>query len=139
MKESLHREGSFLYNRNEMCHGGNEKIVCRQPRVDKPRSEDHYMICPNSKGYISTLTLRRYYRQCSWSKKGTREIHILSRTIKGDVGKQAETILCKGFFPLLRDDEVTNAIRYDNIILIYGNQLCLKYRQKHFKKWSGLN
>lgn len=134
MIESLRREGNFLYNRNEMYQRDEKKIFCRQPRKDNPRSEKHYMVCPNCKGYISKLTLRRHYRQCSSTKKGTREICIMSRKIQGDVGIQAGTILRNEVFPLLRDDEVTNVIRYDSIILLYGNQLCLKYRQKHLQK-----
>lgn len=58
----------------------------------------------------------------------------MSRRIKGDVGKLAGTILQNEVFPLLRDDEVTNAIRYDDTILSYGNKLCIKYKQKHLQK-----
>lgn len=34
-------------------------------------------------------------------------------------------------FPVLREDNITRAIRYDDLIILYGNKLCIKYKPQH--------
>jgi len=34
-------------------------------------------------------------------------------------------------FPVMRDDDVTRIIRYDELLIIYANKLCTKYKVQH--------
>lgn len=34
-------------------------------------------------------------------------------------------------FPVLREDDIIRLIRYDELLIIYGNKLCLKYKHQH--------
>lgn len=34
----------------------------------------------------------------------------------------------KSVFPVMRDDEVTRIIRYDELVTVYANKLCIKYK-----------
>lgn len=112
-----------------MYNYGSEKILCRRQRKAKPQKI--CKPCPNCKGYFSIHVLRRHYRSCSGTQKGTRNITILSRQLEGNISKEAGAILKNEVFPVLKDDAVVNTIRYDKLLIKYGNKLCLKYRDKH--------
>lgn len=43
----------------------------------------------------------------------------------------ASQTLKKVVFPVLREDSVTRLIRYDELIIRYGNKLCMKYKPQH--------
>lgn len=111
-----------------------QKIFCRRPQEKKPRSNKHYKPCPNCRGLFSKLSMYRHFRRCSGTKKGTRDITVRSRRIEGNIHPSASKRLKEKIFPVLRDDEVTNHIRYDEAVILYGNWMCSKYRQRHLPK-----
>jgi len=39
--------------------------------------------------------------------------------------------MLKIVFPVMRNDEVTRIIRYDELLIIYANKLCTKYKAQH--------
>lgn len=128
--DTLRNEGNFYYNNHEVTTD-EEKIVCRRPQKNKPRPFKHYRVCPSCKGYFSKLSLHRHYRRCSSTAMGIRDILCKSKRIAGEVHAFAKKPLREMIFPSLRDDGVTNSIRYDEVVIIYGNWLCTKYKQRH--------
>lgn len=132
--EALRKEGDFLYNTDDILNNEGGKILCRRPQKMKPRIDSHYKPCPNCKGYVSKLTLRYHYRKCSGTKKGVRDIMIRSRRLAGDIHRKASKKLRNEVFPVLRDNEVANSIRYDELVIVFGNWLCAKLRKEHQQK-----
>jgi len=53
-------------------------------------------------------------------RKVTRRIHYL-----------ASETLAKTIFPVMREDDVTRLIRYDKLIILYANKLCIKYTAQY--------
>ena len=110
----------------------NNLIVCRRAKSHRTHSPSHYKVCPNCKGYFSKLSLRKHYRLCCQTgKKGERNILINSRRIHGDIHKKASEKLKQDIFPVLREDDVTRILRYDELAILYGNKMCTKYRSRH--------
>lgn len=58
---------------------------------------------------------------------GERSCKLLSRMVEGRIHKTASTMLRTAVIPKLRDDTVSQIIRFDWLIILYGNKLCLKY------------
>lgn len=67
------------------------------------------------------------------AKNGTEPqvISYLLVNVKDFFHEVANKILRTIVFLVLREDEVTRAIRYDQLIILYGNKLCLKYGLQH--------
>ncbi|KAG5869143.1 hypothetical protein JTB14_002755 [Gonioctena quinquepunctata] len=58
----------------------------------------------------------------------------MSKRVRSDVHENASSVLRDIVFPVLREDEVTSIIRYDQLVIAYGNSLCTKYRLPHLHK-----
>lgn len=56
---------------------------------------------------------------------------VMGRKVLCRIHKLANDTLKNTVFPVLREDEVTRAIRYDELIILYGNKLCTKYKAQH--------
>lgn len=55
---------------------------------------------------------------------------IMGRRVTSRLHHLSNEIL-KIVFPVMRDDEVTRIIRYDELLIIYANKLCTKYKAQH--------
>lgn len=92
-------------------------------------------MCPYCKGMFSKSTIRKHYAKCIPSyQKGSRSVSVLSKRVHARVHKSASPILRDRIFPVMREDDVTNIIRYDELVVAFGNTLCLKYRLEHLYK-----
>lgn len=58
---------------------------------------------------------------------------VNSRRIMGLIHPKACNVLKNEVFPPLREDEVVKCIRHDELVIIFGNKLCQKYREKHLQ------
>ncbi|XP_031333648.1 uncharacterized protein LOC116163696 [Photinus pyralis] len=57
---------------------------------------------------------------------------ILSRTLQMDGIEMASDTLKREVLPVLKNDGVAQVVKYDELIIAYGNKLCIKYRaHKH--------
>lgn len=128
--ETVRRRGNFMFNTNNEYNDGN-LIVCRRPQSTKNRSVEHFIPCSNCQGFFSKIALRKHYRTCKPSAKVSRDRLVLGRKIYGQIHEAASYTLRVQVFPVLRDNLVTQYIRYDKLIILYGNKLCLKYRSPH--------
>lgn len=128
----LRKEGDFYYNVSNDVNSG-ELIVCRRP-IEKPTKPTalNYVACPKCKGFFNKQNLRHHTEHCIKQKrKGTRVCHVLSRQIMGRYASQADNILRQIVMLRCRNDKITRLIRYDELIMEYGNKLCLKYPSPH--------
>lgn len=56
---------------------------------------------------------------------------MLGRKVSGRIHSNASSILRNKIFPILKDDEVTRVIRYDSLMILYGNKMSIKYRHQY--------
>ncbi|KAL6256744.1 hypothetical protein P5V15_011678 [Pogonomyrmex californicus] len=129
--EMIRRNGNFQFNTKRAINNG-ELIVCRRPKKKLCKSASNFLPCVKCKGFFSKSSLRHHFRRCTGrNSKHSKSIMVLSRTIVTRTHEVANKILKTVVFPIVRDDEITRAIRYDQLIILYGNKLCLKYRLQH--------
>lgn len=129
--ETIRRNGNFQFNTKKEINNG-ELIVCRRPNKNWHRTASDFLPCAKCKGFFSKTSLRHHFRRCTGrNSKHSKSIMVLGRTIVARTHETANKILRTIVFPVLRDDEVTRTIRYDQLIILYGNKLCLKYRLQH--------
>lgn len=125
--ETIRRNGNFMYNTKSNINDG-KLLVCRRPRKDKPKTAKDYTACGKCKGFFAKSSIRRYFNRCTgYSSKRHRSVMVMGRTIIGRINPIAEETLRK-VFPALREDETTRITRYDELIIMFGNRLCRKYR-----------
>ncbi|XP_043474355.1 uncharacterized protein LOC122506307 [Leptopilina heterotoma] len=87
-----------------------------------------YKVCPKCCGFYSQSALRHHFKVCSNEvNKGSRNIFVMGRQITGRIHKSACKMLRKIIFPVLREDKVVRLIRYDYLIIAFGNKMCEKY------------
>lgn len=111
------------YNQNA------ELIVPRRPR--EKRSGTCYRTCHNCKGVFSAKTVRRHRQRClGESSKSSRSNTILARRIAGRLHPKAGDQLKNVVFCVMREDEIVRGIRYDELLIIFANMMCLKYRKQ---------
>ncbi|XP_070155794.1 putative uncharacterized protein DDB_G0282133 [Polyergus mexicanus] len=129
--ETIRRQGEFQLNTDKMLNDGKLHVV-RQPNIKFNKKASEYGVCIKCYGFFSKNTLRNHTRKCVNLKyPKNRTITVLGRTILGRINEIASQTLKKMIFPVLREDSITRLIRYDELIIRYGNKLCMKYKPQH--------
>lgn len=124
--ETLRRNGNFLFNTDPLLNNG-ELIVCRRPQRKLSRTATDFTCC---KGFFTKNNIRHHFAQCSGRKAFT-AVQVLGRNITGRIHNNASNVLKNVIFPVLRDDLVMRSIRYDQLLITYGNKLAIKYKHLH--------
>lgn len=60
-----------------------------------------------------------------------RNILVLGRTIEADISPIASHVLKTQIFPVIREDIYTMPLRYDELLIKFANQMCIKYPKAH--------
>lgn len=129
--DTIRKKGCFEYNNNEAYSNGN-LIVARRTKNIKSRAD--YKLCPNCKGFFSRLTIRKHYPKCiPEHTKGDRSINVMGKILYSQIHEAASPVL-KNIFVTLREDDVKNVIKFDILVITFGNMLCEKYRLAHLHK-----
>lgn len=126
----LRKQGNFIFNTNENVNTG-QLIVSRRPNITSTKTATDFIACSKCKGFFAKRTIRYHSRNCqkkNFSKNKT--IMIMGRKVTSRLHHLSNEIL-KIVFPVMRDDEVTRIIRYDELLIIYANKLCTKYKAQH--------
>ena len=55
-------------------------------------------------------------------------VSVVGRQVLGWIHSSASDKLRQVIVPRMRDDEVLRSIRYDKLVIAYGNQMCSKYQ-----------
>ncbi|XP_044757076.1 uncharacterized protein LOC123315447 [Coccinella septempunctata] len=134
MIKKIRAKGNFEHNMK--CSTYDEFIPCRRPRQNKaPKTVSDFAVCPQCKETYSKSTLHKHYRRCTGRcSKYNKKVQMLSRLTMGDIHEMAEPQL-KKIICRMRDDEITTIVRYDELIILFGNLESYKYRhsQHHGK------
>lgn len=127
----IRKNGNFKFNINSEINNGT-LLVCRRPNEKFTKSAADFIACGKCKGFFSKKTIRHHSRNCfkkDFSKNKC--IMIMGRKVTCRIHPLANKTLKKFVFPVMRDDEVTRIIRYDELLIIYANKLCVKYTAQH--------
>ncbi|XP_067217009.1 uncharacterized protein [Linepithema humile] len=127
----IRKNGNFKFNTNSEVNNG-KLIVCRRPNEKYNKSATDFIACGKCKGFFTKQTIRHHSRKClkkDFSKNKC--IMIMGRRITCRIHHLASETLAKTVFPVMREDEVTRIIRYDELIILYANKLCIKYTAQH--------
>lgn len=127
--EKLRKEGDFIHNTSENLNSG-ILIVSRQQQSKHNNNVDNYVCCKHCKGFFSKRTLRIHLSKCGKIKRKRTNL-IESRTLTQFIHSAANNVLKTKIFPVLRDDKITRSIRYDELIIKFGNKLSEKYSLEH--------
>jgi len=86
----------------------------------------------SAKVFFTKNNIRHHFKLCAQNTENRqRNIKILGRTVACRIHSSACTILRRLVFPVMREDSITQLIRYDELIIAYGNKMCMKYRLQH--------
>ncbi|XP_077277322.1 uncharacterized protein LOC143905654 isoform X2 [Temnothorax americanus] len=129
--DGIRKAGTFKFNTNPEFNTG-QLIVCRRPNKKANKAATDFIACVKCKDFFAKSSIRHHSRVCI--KKDFRKnktIMIMGRQITGRIHPLANETLRKTVFPVMRDDLVTRIIRYDKLLILYGNKLCVKYKAQH--------
>lgn len=135
--EKIRLKGSYEFNTNEQYNSG-ELIVSRRPNRKYNRNADHYIPCTKCKNYFSKVTIHRHVRNCQNYLKdvkyrGYRHIQVAGRVLAKRIHPKANIIMKEKICPQLHPGIISDTIRYDELIILFGNKLTCKYRQPHLR------
>lgn len=105
--------------------------MSRRPKIDK-RATD-YITCSYCLLTITKSNARKHILKCRKKHgeenhlKGQRVYYVMGKSIEARLHTTANDILRLVVFPVLQEDEIVRLIRYDWLIILYGNKLCIKY------------
>lgn len=110
-----------------------ELLVSRRPNAELNKNATDYLICPNCLRIKTITNLRNHFKNCTnGTFKGVRNIKVQARAIEGRIGLAASDQL-RDIIPVMRDDSIVHLIRFDSLLIVYGNLLCMKYNF-HFQQ-----
>lgn len=105
--------------------------MSRRPKI--PKKATDYTTCSYCLGTYTKANARKHISKCrkkqgeSKNLKGQRVYYVMGKTIEARMLSTANDILRLVVFPVLQEDEIVRLIRYDWLIILYGNKLCIKY------------
>lgn len=137
----LRKKGDFLFNTSEDYNSSGKMITVRRARVKKDleghvystRATSDFVNCPNCRGFYSITYLRHHFPKCNGSKILTARTLLQESARKlcrvhPDAGRKMR----KRIIPVLTKGTVlTNTIKYDRLIILFGNLQCLRYKEEH--------
>nr|CAI5838478.1 unnamed protein product [Callosobruchus analis] len=131
---NIRKKGNFVFNTNAGINDG-ELIVSRRPCTKFNRTASDFKPCAKCKAFFSKNSLRVHFRQCTGVDSSTRRIVMkLGKKVAGRVHKNASEAVKRHIFPNMREDTVTLAVRYDELLVIYANKMCQKYaNSRHYE------
>lgn len=123
------KNNNFKFNTASEFNNG-QLILCRRPNTKFNKTATDFTACIKCKGFFAKNTIRHHSRNCLQKNfLNHRTVKVMGRKIIDRIHELANKTLRKTVFPVMREDEVTRIIRYDE--LIYANKLCLKYKSQH--------
>ncbi|KAJ6639270.1 hypothetical protein Bhyg_12013 [Pseudolycoriella hygida] len=123
----IQKDGDFKWNNNKELNNG-EYAVRRRPNKKFNKKAWDLLTCPGCLGSFSKSYLRRHWnKECSKNAvKDERGLQQLARAVEGRLHAEASQELVD-LFARLRESENIRCIRFDWLVICYGNELCLTH------------
>lgn len=104
-----------------------ELLVSRRTNENLKKVPEDYTTCPYCTGYYTKTNLRHHAAGCRKNpgRKG-RILMKLASMVEGRIHSNASTRLVR-VISFMRDDAVVKLIRYDWLLIVFGNKMCCKY------------
>lgn len=81
---------------------------------------------------FSKISLRQHFYRCTGrSSKHAKAVTVLGRSILDRVHSAASRKLRSVILPVIKQDDVYSVIKYDKLIILYGNKMSIKYKLQH--------
>lgn len=130
---NIRKEGNFIFNTTKEYNRG-RMITMRRPTKSTKQNGVNFVNCPYCNGFYSRNNLRHHAEQCNNNDKKTsfsRNILQNARRILGRYHPEASKRMRIEILPVLQEDEISKAIRYDRAIILYRNSMCKSQIHQH--------
>lgn len=130
---TIRKEGNFIFNATEEYNHG-RMITVRRPTQETRQNGENFVNCPYCNGFYTRNNLRHHVQQCNENKKpctSSRKILQNARKALGRYHSETSRKMRIEILPILQEDEVTKALRYDRAIILYGNSMCKSQIHQH--------
>ncbi|XP_074039962.1 uncharacterized protein isoform X2 [Leptinotarsa decemlineata] len=99
---------------------------------DKP-DKSQYIACTCCKIIVKKDSLRKHLQKnCTKNpSNSSKGMLFKSRAISENIHKRANEVVKYFLFLAFRDGPIEEIIRFDNLIILYGNEMACKYRSQH--------
>lgn len=129
---NIRKEGNFIFNTTKEYNHG-RMITVRRPTQKEKQNGMNFVNCPYCNGFYTRNNLRHHVQQCNENEKPGSSQRILqnARRVLGRCHSEASRKMRIEILPVLQEDNVTKAIRYDRAIILYGNSMCKRQVHQH--------
>ncbi|XP_067208494.1 uncharacterized protein [Linepithema humile] len=127
---SLRKKGNYKFNTHSDLNDGT-MVVVRRPNNKTKLKESNFLPCPKCEGHYSKNNLRHHFRLCAKKQNTFRNVMQLAQSAAKSVHNRACVKLKTRIIPIIREGNIRDLIRYDLLIILYGNYLCQKHRLQH--------
>ncbi|XP_037037455.1 uncharacterized protein LOC119075167 [Bradysia coprophila] len=123
--DKIRKKGQFESNEVEALNKG-ELDTCRRTNPNRPREAGDFTTCVNCLGAYVHLT--RHFNNCTHNTmKGENVAKELGLALEGRCHVDACDDLREIVFPKMRQNETVRRIRFDWLIIAFGNDMCDNY------------
>lgn len=129
--EKIRKYGNYLHNTDANLNTG-VLITCRRTQTKFKNTVESYVCCSHCKGFFSKKTLRIHFKKCNPAyEKGQKNQLVKGKQLMGYIHCDANDVMRRKIFPSFQDDDVSKSIKYDKLLILFGNKLCNTYTLSH--------
>lgn len=129
----LRKKGNHYFNVKAEINNG-ELIPTRRPRTDAKATGSNFATCPNCLGTYTKNNIRHHYTKCKGDVHTAKGVLTEARRVVGRIHSCASKVMREEVLPRMLEDNIVRLIRYDFLIIKFGNKLCREYRRKYHHK-----
>lgn len=107
-------------------------ITVRRPTQKTKQNGTNFVNCPYCNGFYARNNLRHHVQQCNKDENSSARTTLQNaRRALGRYHSETSRRMRVEILPILQEDEITKAIRYDRAIILYGNNMCKSHVHEH--------
>ncbi|KRT83964.1 hypothetical protein AMK59_170 [Oryctes borbonicus] len=129
----LRTRGTFTFNKNSEYNCG-KIIVSRRPHPALQRTCRDFLPCPSCGNYFAKKTLYRHSKRCSKKEGLQKDLRRTALALITRVHPKCNKIMANQIIPRLVVDNVSEAIKNDELLILFGNHLTRKHHTPNIRK-----
>lgn len=129
----LRTKGTFAFNKNSELNGG-KIIVSRRPHPTLQRTSTDFLPCPSCGNYFAKKTLYRHSKRCSKKEGLQKDLRRTALALVNRAHPRCNKIMANQIIPRLVDDNVSEAIKNDELLILFGNHLTSKHHTPYIRQ-----
>ncbi|XP_043275584.1 uncharacterized protein [Venturia canescens] len=126
----IRKKGNFI-NIDRKRNNDGLIVPVRRPRDPTKCSGEYYRPCPKCLGMFSKNNIRHHL--CQSDVTTTKGIMLEARRVAGQVHPEASKKMRQEILPRLQDGPVSNAVKFDKLIVLYGNDMSSRHRKQYLE------